>query len=288
MQKESGEFPTFWSHAQDMSLVTYAESPFVTGMVVLALSKLRNEEARLIRSRSCQYLKAKRKSDGCFCFFDQGLDPDLDDTCLLNWALQCHEADASFSYRRLARRLALLPKQNELYLTWLRAGKADHNDIDPCVSANVIRFLARNAVPCAKTVGALRKVLQQDQCSDGTRYYESPFALAYLIVTLPSALRHEILGNSSRKNRLIERLACASAKQRGSVLDRALLLTVLSCCSTDGIMLSALAEALTSGRDTTGGWPNAPAFRAFNYWGSAALTTAVAIQALECYRLRIS
>src|SRR5687768_15880508 len=77
-QAASGEFPTYWSSSRTMSAATYAESPFITGMIILALSALEVDSLKTIRRRAVAYLLTKRKSDGLFSFFDRGIDSDLD------------------------------------------------------------------------------------------------------------------------------------------------------------------------------------------------------------------
>lgn len=283
-QRPSGEFETFWSRSRNMSEMVYAESPFVTGMVLLALSGIRSKNVDRIRTAACTYLKAKRKEEGLFSFLEAGIDTDLDDTCLLNWILQHHEQRCSLDYKALAQRVACLPKERALYLTWIRADEKAANDVDPCISVNVVRFLDLNRVRCAATLGALCEYLRSGGWAEGTLYYDSPFAFVYLVCSLSRTLRSRIFGDALSSGWFFGALNSIECTRTLSALDAALLLYVKTIgakpCKNSHSTLTELMDL----QNPDGGWPNVAAFRAFNYWGSPSLVTAIAVQALAEYQ----
>lgn len=275
-----GEFPTYWSECRDMSGAAYAQSPFVTGMIILALSSIPTVTAAVIRRKGIAYLLSRRRPDGFFSFFDAGMDCDLDDTCLLNWAIQTAHSHRR-SYAALAKTVARLPRREGFYETWVRNSPTQGNDIDPCVNVNVIRFLDRNGIRCDQTVRALRRTLLRQRHAHGTLYYESGYALPYLILTLPPKLRDGIAGASDRS------LLTRPCRGVPSVLDRAMRLYILSSCGVNPEACAGLADELLALGSKDGEWSSWACFRAFNFWGSTQLNTAIVAQALQRYQTSI-
>lgn len=280
-QRASGEFPTYWSLSLTMTEPTYAESPFITGMIVLALSSLKTVEVKIIRRRAIAYLITKRKSQGFFSFFDNGIDPDVDDTCLLNWILQSANSNPTF-YRALAEKILQRPQQDGFYGTWIREIDDSVSDIDPCVNVNVLRFLHGNGLTNDATIQALQTAMRTNAYADGTIYYEPTLSLPYLILTLPAVLVNQIL-DAQLLPILQRRQEESGTANSGFVVDAAMELFILSSAKGDLSRSEVLADFLLSQQTRDGGWPSSSMFRAFNYWGSAELTTAVVVQALNRY-----
>ena len=278
-QSPNGEFPTYWSLSRNMSFPTYGGSPFITGMILLALSSLGNEAPAIIRRRGIDYLRTKRKENSYFAFFDQGIDCDLDDICLLNWLLQSEDSDQA-RYKALAEKIAGFPQRAGFYETWIRNDPNADNNVDPCVNVNVVRFLAYNGIRCDRTIQALRETLHSGTYVRGTFYYESGYALPYLIFTLPQSLRDAIVGVELQQLRL-PRLG---PERPPFPIDIAMKLFIMSMCKRDILTCSTLASDLLAREKPNGGWPSWAAFKAFNFWGSAELTTAIVAQALWHYR----
>ena len=267
-----------------MSAAAYAESPFITGMIILALSALEVDSLKTIKRRAVAYLLTKRKGDGFFSFFDRGIDCDLDDTCLLNWILQSASRNDSI-YRPLAEKIAQRPTWQGLYGTWVRSMDDTVSDIDPCVNVNVLRFLHSNGLNCEQTIGAIQTSLRSDAYAKGTLYYEPSQSLPYLVMTLPPGLASQIIDVELRTT--LQQWRRRALQREESVLDLAMELFVLKSLGGDRSRCSQLVSSLLSCERTNGGWPSAAMFRAFNYWGSAELTTAVVVQALNSHRQSI-
>jgi hypothetical protein len=226
-----------------------------------------------------RYLTTWRRPDGTVAFLRQGIDPDLDDTALVNWVTQTRLGGGA-DHAALARRLADAPREGGLFLTWVRPAAAG-NDVDPCVTANVVRFLAANGVPCAGALGALRAALDDAAFASGTLYYEAPASLCYLAASLPPALRAELGGPAEWAARAHRVAAARDAGRPDGVVNAAMALTVACVAGLPAAHTAPLAAALLSHQTAAGSWPRHAAFRAFGYWGSSALTTALAIEALS-------
>jgi hypothetical protein len=279
-QRPAGDFATDWSDRLDLGAAGRPESPFLTGLILHALRRLPGRrEVAAILERGTGYLLDVRPPGGLYVFL-QGIAPDLDDVCLLHLVLQ-ESHPRRFDYARLARRVAATATDAGPFPTWLE-DEVRWADIDPVVNLNVVRFLHRNRTPCPRALDWLRGELAAWDFIDGTRYYESPFAPLYFAATLPPALRRSLLPAPARLwSRLENRL-----DQRGddlSVLDVAYLLAALVVLGGPARRVDELTGRLLERQGRAGGWPPWAAFRAYRYWGSATLSTALAVQALTAY-----
>lgn len=283
-QNANGEMPTYWSTSPHMIQPRYVQSPFITGLVILALRSLRNALAQQIEDSGLRYLKTKRKQYGFFSFLDDGIDVDLDDTCLLNSLLQKHQSGGRL-FQALAERIADLPRREGLYYTWIRKTCDEGNDLDPCVNINVLRFLAANDLDCSALVQALRRVLFDRTFINGTLYYMSGFAFPFLLYTLPPKLQKLIV--VSRDEEIV---VWDSLREKAvlSPIDAAMKLFILSSASIARRPDATVVGELLHFETQRGVWPAWAVFRAFNFWGSAELTTALALQALHRFSCSLS
>ncbi|HSS75596.1 MAG TPA: hypothetical protein VLV54_02525 [Thermoanaerobaculia bacterium] len=257
----------------------HVESPFLTGWALLALGALRRRlPLEPLFARGVAYLLSQRQPGGLYYFLPEGIEADLDSVCLLNLVLQ-RLLPGQFDYARLARRVARRITSQGMFLTWIE-DRVREDDIDPVVNVNVIRFLNRNNLPCETTVQWLRRVLTQSDFTQGTKYYRSPFALLYFATFLPTRLRDQVLPCNRRH--LLLRLKNQMAADL-SVLDLAFLLYASTVLRTPRDLLVSLADRLLACQETNGSWPTYAAFRPLGFWGSPALSTAVAVQALAAY-----
>lgn len=277
-QRPSGELPTFWSPSPDLSRPTRAESPFITGLALLLAAEL--PAAGSLRRRGAAYLRGWRRADGLFAFLRDGIDPDLDDTCLLGYVLQ-REDPSWTGFPALARRVAGLPCRAGLFETWVRPVAGAPNDVDPCVSVNVLRFLHHNGIARGETEDALRRAFHDPASYAGTLYYHPPLSLPWLVLTLAPPLRARLVGN--RFPRALVDRASAAAQGDANATDLALALLVATRAGAHPQVRARLAKRLLEREEGHGCWRGTAFFRAFNYWGSAELTTAVAAHALSAF-----
>lgn len=278
LQRPSGEFPTYHSPHADMAHPVYHESPFVTAFVLLALSRI--VDARdTICDYGATYLQHWRGDDGYVQFLASGIRADLDDTALVNWALQSF-GRTSHDYAALAHTLAASPHHRGLYLTW-RDEPGQANDVDPCVTANVLRFVAPNGLDCAVAAAALGRALDDAEYHEGTKYYVSPVAMLYLASTVPGPVRAHI-GDAAdwcrRYEALLERWARG---ELATVNDASLLISTAVAVGVVDERIGPIVDQLLGAQESDGRWPAVAAFRAFDFWGSSALTTALAVEALH-------
>jgi hypothetical protein len=282
VQMEHGEFATYWSATRNLGLVPeYKSSPFVTALTLFCLAEAK--ECPVDRRRSLRFLAGRRDPTGLLRFFEEGIDPDLDDTALVNYVLMVHQFDR-WPYRALARRLAAIERRRGLFPTWIRSGLNAPNDVDPCVTANVLRFLGAMQVPADDAWAALRRAVLDAAEGKGTLYYESPAALPFFAATLPIELRRRVLQPeelSHLAHSLVDRF---SADCHRSPIDVAMTLSVAAAAGVGVAARDELSRSLLDWQTDGGGWPAWAVFRAFNYWGSPALTTALAIHALLSHR----
>jgi hypothetical protein len=147
-----------------------------------------------------------------------------------------------------------------------------------------LRFLSQNVVRAEAPVAAVRAALRDPAQRDGTLFYVAPAALPYLVSSLCRRLRDAVMSPAERNAHARALLERCWREELGSVHDRALALTV--CCA-EGVPSACtrfLAEGLLDSQGANGAWPARAAFRAFNFWGSAELSTALAVEALWAYR----
>jgi hypothetical protein len=272
-QHSTGQFATYWARSRRMTPAYGVDSPFITGMILLALQRFHSHDTRAIAARGTRYLTRVRRDDGLFTFLGDGTDPDVDDICLLNSIVQATEFRSSFDYQQLASRVAALPRGDSLYRTWIRGDLGQANDVDPCVNVNVFRFLHQNRLPCEHLIEALRRTLQTPPAA--TIYYVSPLATWWMVSTLPAAAR--VLLTAGIPHHLSD--AIFSRTHPSSALDAGFQIGGLGLAQSRAV-LPQLIIKLLEWQDQTGAWPIAPAFRGFNYWGSPELTTGVAVGAL--------
>jgi hypothetical protein len=280
-QMAHGEFPTYWSETRNLGLVPhYESSPFITALALVALTDV--PAPAIDRRQAIRFLASWREPSGAVRFLARGIDPDLDDTALVNYVLLSGRFDR-WPYRELALRIAAMERLDGLFPTWIRADPRDGNDVDPCVTANALRFLAAAHIVLDDASQAVRRALTAAGAR-GTLYYESPAALLYFIATLPPGARGRILSPvelADQARMLADRFI---ADPDRSPIDVAMILTAASLSGVEIGTRDTLARLLLDWQGGNGAWPSWAAFRAFNYWGSPALTTALAVQALVSHR----
>lgn len=280
-QRPDGEIPTRWSEHLGMRGGDHADSPFITGLVLWSLAEFpATQSLQQIRQRGLNYLLNWRTPNGRIAFLKRGIPPDLDDICLLHSVFQRYWPEA-FDYSKLAKRVHRMMRTDGRFPTWLQP-RSMGMDFDPVVNINVLRFLTANGLPCPETEGMLHALISTWDGTNGTFYYQSPLALPYFAAHLNPSSRMRIFGDSGPR---IVRLAYVRSQVGASILDLAYLMGVLLTLGGPPEAIKTTLRRLLDLQESDGGWPNYAAFRAYNYWGSAGLSTALAIQAINAARL---
>lgn len=247
-------------------------SPFITGLILDLLQKVRGvPEVETIRERALNYLHELRPVSGRFRFLHQGIDPDLDDICLLNLVLQ-QARPGAHDYESTARVVASTQTADGWFPTWLRSSDREPNDRDACVNVNVLRFLLANEL--SLDAKWLAPSMQRWGRDADTLYYVQPYALLYFVCQLPLESRNRLLSMGGLGAGTVETTA------HQDVLDAAFRLSVAVSMNADRRLVSSLVSFLLQKQLRGGAWPAWAAFQAFNFWGSESLTTAACIRGL--------
>jgi hypothetical protein len=273
-QLSNGEFETYWSEYADMKNAVRCSSPFITGLILFILSEVPEKELRVIKDRSFDFIKSGRKKNGYFSFFSEGIDDDLDDTCLLNYVLQRKEGISEY-YQKLASKVSASKKSDGLYYTWVRRRKDNSNDIDETVNLNIVRFLALNKIDCRDTLKALKKYALSDRLLTGSLYYHPELSFIYFLSSLEEKIQTQIIDKKIITNSL------KPAAFPRTIINIAMKLFCASTLNESSSIQREEIDYLLSKQQHDGSWPAEAFFRAFNFWGSRELTTALCIQSLH-------
>lgn len=269
MQKPKGEFLSLWSFEKDMSQPTAFPSPFNTAMVLDLIRDLPGIDP--IRTRGLQYLASIRPPSGWCCFFQEGIDPDLDDTAMINLALQAG-GDQGIDHADMARRIRARAQADGRYMTWLRPDPQTPNEYDPCVSVNALRYLLYNGID--SPLGWLSEDLRKWKAGQDTISYVQPYFLLHFASQLPRKVREAAF----RETHMAARVAQGT---HVDLLDAALRLSVAATMGMDKGFIKALSGHLLAGQMPDGTWPDRGAYQGYNYWGGPCISTAASIHALH-------
>ena len=289
VQRASGRLPAVAGGDRTLAGTCVEDkTPFVAAFACPALEALACPEAEAVRERALGYLIDRAEPPGVWRYWrtdDQVLDPDLDDTACASLALR----DRHLSILCGANRGAILANRDEAgrFKTWLRpAGQP--NDVDSVVNANVVAYLG----PCPGTeraIGWLADLVSGDRVGGSSWYYLLESAsLAY---AMARAVAFGVSTLADAGAVLCERLLDEepSPGQPGrSVLETAMLVTAARELGVGGdALLRDAARTVRAAQRQDGSWsaeafycgPEPPGPRTV-YFGSAALTTALCLEAL--------
>ena len=313
-QLPGGAFPVLAS--TDPGFATGAPDPsvFPTALVAHCLSFA--PAAAEMRARACDFLEREMDRHGLWKHWSRehpqyaSLPPDLDDTSCAAAALAAAGRDfpdpreilfanrdrqgrfltwvvPRLRWTAAAHRRATLPQLRRAprLFIFFRRTSAKASDVDAVVNANALFHLG--PVPETEQARAfLLAVLRDGDEAHCDKWYESPFAIWYF-------LSRALAGAAPEAGRIIcERIASA---RPASALEAALAVCALHYWRAP--VPTELIELLLARQRESGGWPAAPLYhggrrrlgrRAFApphpdtpHWGSEALTTAVAVEALS-------
>lgn len=259
-------------------------SPFVTSFALLALDLVDHPLAPAIRRRAEAFLLEEREAPGLWRYWSSRsgapIDPDLDDTCVVSFALHGVAArDGDNVATILANR-----HPSGLFKTWLRDPEAD-NDVDGVVNANVLLYLGeRPETTAARDIVAA--AINEDREAQSTIYYLDPLALYHAVAR---AYAHGVQGFSACRDAVLAKVEAP----RGPLdaLSAALRIATRLGFGASGGALDDDVRFLLASQSPDGSFaraafytgPEPPAPHAV-WWGSEELTTALAIEALARYR----
>lgn len=275
-QGTNGEFKSSWSKNRDMMPSVEVSSPFITGLILDILRGVPN--VRKVQTQGLDFLASSSRENGWYSFFDEGIDVDLDDTCLINLNLQLYGIGQT-DHLRLSRTIAALSLPGGRFQTWIRRNALEPNDIDVCVCANVLRYLTHNGI----TTDLQWLILATQNWDPGkdTLYYVQPYALLYFVCQMQDSILRFVV---DQNRTLTARIEIGGHQDH---LDAAFRLIVGVKIRANNRLVKALAMNLVQLQRDDGGWASVAAFQAFNYWGSDSLVTAGCVRALYDTMLRL-
>jgi hypothetical protein len=317
VQLPSGELPVFSSTDPELERnATLDPSIFPTALTVHSLSFC--SEATSLVARANEFLLREMSPDGLWRHWTRdhphvaSLPPDLDDT-------SCASAALSRAGRLLPDNRELLLANRDgrgRFFTWLvprprwtgrrhmrlvlrqllhlptlamffRLTSAKPGDVDACVNANTLHYLDR-FLGEESVVAFLLAVLREGRERQCDKWYENPFVVRYF-------LSRALVGRSDEAGRHI--LARTAAEPPASSLERALAACALLDWQQDA---APHIDALIAEQAADGSWARAAVYhggrkrlRSGGFadphpdtprWGSEAVTTAFAVEALARWR----
>ncbi len=254
---------------------------FTTALSVASLVRAEARGVRLpprILERAASFLRDGRRPDGAWRFWTRKtvrlIDPDTDVTACVAAAL----AELGHAPAHETRDVLLGARRSDgLFVTWIRAHGP--NDVDVVVNANVLWALGADAP--REPAAWLESTVTGRTERASMHYYDQPVALHRAIVR---AHRAGAPGLGPVVAEIRERLAFEALEP--DALSIALRLAALA--ELDAEPPIGAVEALLAAQHEEGRWPWCPAWSGPEppdsrelHWGSEALTTAVAIEALS-------
>ena len=279
-QLPSGQFPSEMCEGPEMSRCRPEAAIFATTFVVGALSWAERvgeaPEVAVPRQRALRFLRSQMEPGGLWRYWTaadpmyEEIPPDLDDTSCVSALLHGHGIPFPDN-RELIRGFA--GKQG-LFQTWV-----GHDEpIDCLVNANVLYYFALRGEELSGVCDELSRRAAAGARPGCSAYYEPALAFAYFVT------RAAMEGGARCLQPAVDSLrrALPSLEVPADPLDEALALGVAVQLESCGDAERALAARLAAGQRADGSWPARPFFRGPgpSYFGSPALTTAMAAEAL--------
>lgn len=291
-QQSDGGFNSFSSpSARPFRPEKTYQTTFAPALILSSLSSSDVPAALSMRGRLAIWLGEQASLRWSFNYWSarsperrrQPYPDDLDDTFCALSALYTHEP-ALVDGKVLAAAVKLLLAAESTvggpYRTWLAPARASSSwrDVDLAVNANVAYFLSLAAEPLPNLTNFIDQSISESELA--SPYYPSAFPVIYYIAR----------GYSGKHRATLLKMLRAMVKTTASALDLAL---CLSSMNRLGIRAKPTdIDRLLAAQLPDGSWPAAafcldPAASGRAYYsGSAALTTAFAIEALELRRTR--
>jgi hypothetical protein len=264
-------------------------SPFTTTFAMHALELVSHPAAGEIRRRAAAFLLEERSGPGLWRYWASRahlpIDPDLDDTCCVSYALRDHPSGEENTRDNVERILGNRDRTG-MFKTWLR-GDGQPNDVDSVVNANVLLYLGeRPETEAARD--ALVRIIREGHGAVASHYYLDELALHYAV---GRAFGGGVLGLSACRGAVSH--AIAARRARGGGTFGGAMTTALAVCALtsfeafDDRALAGDVAFLLRCQGSDGGFPRAAFYAGPEppephrvYWGSEELTTALCLEAL--------
>jgi hypothetical protein len=291
-QQADGGFTSYSSpSAQSFRSAKTYQTTFAPALMLSALSSSDGPAAAAIRQQLASWLLEQASSQWSFNYWSsrsperekQPYPDDLDDTFCALSALYLHDptlVDGTVLAQAVKLLLATESRVGGPYRTWLVPTSADRawQDVDLAVNANIAYFLSLAARPLPNLTSFIDEAISSDELT--SPYYPSSYAVVYYIAR----------GYGGKRRQTLLGLVRTMLAAADSALDIALCVSSISNLGVSA--RQGDINKLLAGQSSDGSWP-AAAFcldptvgGKARYSGSAALTTAFAVEALERWRAR--
>jgi len=291
-QRPAGDFETVTSPYQDMREATpYPKSIYTTTFVIHALAGLESTPViEKIQQRAADFLLREQEDNGAWNYEGRGdwrIPPDLDDTA-------CAVAALAQLGRRPELSFYALLWQNESapggpYYTWLGINENEDDvrarQVDALINANIIYCCGLLDLSLPNTVYYLEQVIRAEAYDSESLYTISPHFLVYALSRAYADGGIKILDEAMSiiQDYILSRLPPPHVES--SIFNLACLSVSLINIKVPSILIRPYLVPLLSAQRPDGSWSACAAFAGFapNYDGSVALTTALALEALNKY-----
>lgn len=285
-QLPHGEFPADRYESIELNgEAVFDSSPFTTTFAVCALALAPGPEAAAAVERGVRFLIADRRDPGVWSYWSKrnalNISPDADVTSCVAYVVRRFAPDQHLD--AIDPILLSNATVRGRFKTWLRQYH-DRNDVSPCVNANVLLYLG-DREETRRAAEYLTRLVVQGKAEGSDWYYADPNALYYMI---SRAYREGVGSLAPCVEPVVEQISEGVPE---TALSEALALCALTNFSrADAPCAVRLCERLLRTQAQDGGWaaapfyagPEPPAPHRF-WWGSRALTTAFALEALARY-----
>jgi hypothetical protein len=295
-QQPDGSFESFSSPSRKPfePKFTYLTT-FAPALILTAISSLNEPEAKLVRKRLASWLAAQRSPAWSFNYWSASAPEretmpypdDLDDTFCALIALRLHNPsliDETCLANVVKLLIATESQVGGPYKTWLVPDKAPKvwQDVDLAVNSNIACFLRMVAEPLPNLTGMIEEVIASRNLK--SPYYPSEYPLAYYMArAYDGSHAHQLAAYILKRRR---------GSWWGSPMRTALAVSSLNGLGQSKLCQTATAQRLVDEQLPDGSWP-AEAFcldpsiqQKKHYSGSAALTTALVLEALGLWNAR--
>jgi len=290
-QIKSGEFPIMRWEKKNIKDVSYVKTVFATSFVLHSLKHVRKFlNIDEISRRAIKFL-FNEMENGHWRFYGKNsyIHFDLDTTCCVLASLK--EYDIDLNYEIIAKKLLKYRNEQGIFNTWVLDidppfEKADNN-IDWVVNATVLFFYSLLGWNLPEVEQYLIRIVENGTFKKRSPYYDSPFCFIYCLTRIYADGKNLRLSPAITKIR--DYLLEVVNKTQGDPLESALASVGLLNCGINSVESVNAIKYLLDMQRTDGGWPKGIFFTEGPYtkyrivYGSEALTTAIAIEALSKY-----
>lgn len=268
--------------SKDHNFKVFKPTPFPeifdTCLILDLLSKRRLDP--VIVQTGLRYIAENQRPDGLFSFFEDSslLPQDVDDTSLAMLVLLDHQKVKKSDALQVADAIVKNVDERGIIQTYFPPRYGRDGRIDPAVCANAIRFLYKvgRGEACKPTVDHLYSYLENMKQKKDDLYYGKGIFFHFMWEALKTSSLLKERFQPLFRDRLIAQIGSTSTP-----IDLASRVSVLS---EMGISNYMEMEKLYHLQQEDGSWPIDVAYtgsRKNLFWGSRAISTAFAFQALD-------